>query len=214
SPTTLGAHISAHAHIVSSTTSGTCGATLNNTASFTSDNGGSGEASASVSVVGPASTAFSESFDGIAAPALPLGWTATNAQGASPLWVTSTVSPDTAPNDAFVDDPASVSDKRLESPSIAIQSTSAQLSFRNNYNLESGFDGGVLEVAIGGAAYQDIIAAGGSFVSGGYNASISREFGNPLAGRSAWSGSSAGYVSTVLNLPAAAAGQNIRLRWP
>jgi uncharacterized repeat protein (TIGR01451 family) len=49
SPTTLGANASTAAHVISSTTSGSCG-NLNNTASFTSGNGGSGQASASVSV--------------------------------------------------------------------------------------------------------------------------------------------------------------------
>ena len=79
---------------------------------------------------------FSENFDGVVAPALPTGWVATNAQGPAPLWVTSTTTPETAPNDAFVDDPAVVSDKRLDTPGISITSASAKVSFRNNYNLE------------------------------------------------------------------------------
>ena len=53
-------------------------------------------------------TTFSENFDGVTAPALPAGWVASNAAGVAPLWVTTTTTPDTAPNDAFVDDPATV----------------------------------------------------------------------------------------------------------
>ena len=110
-----------------------------------------------------------------------------------------------------------VSDKRLDSPSIPITSSAAQLTFRNNYNLEASppsfFDGGVLEISIGGGAFTDIIAAGGSFVAGGYTGTISTGFSNPLAGRQAWSGNSAGFITTTVNLPAAAAGQNIVLRW-
>ena len=50
-------------------------------------------------------------------------------------------------------------------------------------------------------------------MSGGYNSTISDAYGNLLAGRNAWSGDSGGYVLTVVNLPAAAAGQVIQLRW-
>jgi hypothetical protein len=75
------------------------------------------------------------------------------------------------------------------------------------------FDGGVLEIQIGGGAFTDIEAAGGSFVSGGYTTTIDPGDDNPLDGRSVWSGSSGGFITTVVNLPAAAAGQNIRLKW-
>jgi hypothetical protein len=61
--------------------------------------------------------------------------------------------------------------------------------------------------------FQDILAAGGSFVSNGYNRTLSTSYSNPLGGRSAWSGTSTNYVTTIVNLPAAAAGQNIQLRW-
>jgi hypothetical protein len=156
---------------------------------------------------------FAENFDGVAAPALPAGWVAANAAGAAPLWVTSAAAPDTAPNDAFVDDPAGIADKRLDSPPIAIATASAQLTFRNSYVLENAFDGGVLEISIGGGAFADILTAGGSFVSSGYSGTISAGFSSPIAGRQAWTGNSAGYVTTVVNLPAAAAGQSVVLRW-
>ncbi len=169
--------------------------------------------------LGTVSVAFSENFDSVVAPALPAGWAATNAVNPDGIfWVTSssgTPAPpaDTAPNAAFVNDPAAISDKRLDSPSIAISSPSAQLTFRNNWALESGFDGGVLEIAIGAGPFTDIVTAGGSFVTGGYTSTISSSFSNPLAGRRAWSGSSGGFVTTTVNLPAAAAGNNIVLRW-
>jgi len=144
-----------------------------------------------------------QNFDGVTAPALPAGWVATNAQGAAPLWVTSTTTPDTAPNDAFIDDPATISDKYLDTPAIAIGTAAgAQVTFRNNYNLESTFDGGVLEISINGGAFADIVTAGGSFVSGGYNAAISTAFSSPIAGRMAWSGNGGGYITSTANLPA------------
>src|SRR6185369_6332956 len=65
-------------------------------------------------------------------------------------------------------------------------------------------------------AFTDIVAAGGSFVSGGYTGTVSGGFANPLGGRAAWCRTSPGYpgfVTTAVNLPAAASGQTIRLRW-
>ena len=166
---------------------------------------------------------FSENFDNATPPALPAGWRAFNAAGAAPLWVTSaagTPAPpfDSALNAAFINDPSGVSDRWLHSPSLIIPSATAQLSFRNNYNLEASggsfYDGGVLEISIdGGATFTDILAAGGSFVSGGYNGTISTGFSNPIAGRMAWSGNSGGFLTTTVNLPAAANGQAVVFRW-
>ncbi len=75
------------------------------------------------------------------------------------------------------------------------------------------YDGGVLEIAIGNGSFTDILSAGGSFASGGYNCTLSLKNGNALGGRKAWGGSSGGWVPVTVNLPAAAAGQNIQLRW-
>src|SRR5204862_7625273 len=117
--------------------------------------------------------AFSESFDSVTAPALPTGWVATNGQGPAPLWCTTTTDAYLGPNDAFVDDPPVISDKYLDSPPISITSAAASVSFRNYYRLESGFDGGVLEISspnINVGAFTDITspAVGGSFAGFGY----------------------------------------------
>jgi hypothetical protein len=165
--------------------------------------------------------AFGQSFDGVTSPALPAGWTAANATGPAPLWTTSSTpapgalapAADSPTNAAFVDDPSVVSDKILTSPSLAIRTPSAQLVFRQNRNLENLFDGGVLEISIGGGAFQDILAAGGSFETRGYNGTVSTCCTNPLAGRQAWTGNSGGFVFTTVNLPAAAAGHSVVLRW-
>lgn len=175
-----------------------------------------------LSGIDPASTihvegdgsAFSENFDSVTDPALPPGWTTVSLDGAE-SWVTQTTTFDTAPNAAFVNDVNSVTDTALVSPLFFIGSATAQLSFQNSFDTEGGFDGGVLEISIGGGTFTDILDAGGSFVSGGYNGTIDPDpiFGNALSGRAAWTGSSAGFISTVVNLPAAAAGQNVQLRW-
>ncbi len=163
---------------------------------------------------GTVALGLAENFDGVTAPALPAGWTATNPITTDGiLWVTTAASSDTAPNSAFVNDPSAVNDKVLDSPSIPVTTSSATVSFRHSFNLEDTFDGGVLEISIGGGPFTDIIAAGGSFVQGPYTDTISSSFSSPIAGRQAWSGSSGGYITTVANLPAAASGQNVVLRW-
>lgn len=157
---------------------------------------------------------LAENFDGVTAPALPAGWAATNATGAAPLWVTSTATPDSAPNAAFVDDPAALSDKQLTTPAVNFSGASAFIQFRNNFNLESGFDGGVLEVSVNNGAFVDVTSlAGASFISGGYTAAISTGFSSPIAGRSAWTGNSGGYITTRVNLGGSLAGQSARFRF-
>jgi hypothetical protein len=157
---------------------------------------------------------LSEHFDNATPPALPPDWIATNVQGPPPLWVTSDSGvpmppADTLPNAAFIDDPAVVSDKLLDSLSILVPLAVLSLTFRHNFNLEAsgedpnlGFDGGVLELSTdGGNTFQDVLAAGGTFTIGGYNRTISADRGSPIAGRHAWSGNSEGFVTTVVNLP-------------
>ena len=159
---------------------------------------------------------FGQTFDGVTSPAIPAGWTTTLVVGQTgdPAWYTSTSFFDTPPNAARAEDTTHSTDKVLDSPPIAIATASARLTFRNKYDLESGYDGCVLEISIGGGAFQDIIAAGGAFVSGGYNGTISAtSTSTPLAGRSAWTGTSTGFVTSVVDLPPAAAGQSVVLRW-
>ena len=168
---------------------------------------------------------FIQNFDGVTPPALPPDWLATNAQGPPPLWVSSDSGvpmppADTLPNATFIDDPAVVSDKRLDSSQLNFfEGLSVRLTFRHNFNLEAsdqnpdlGYDGGVLELSTdNGNTFQDILAVGGSFVMGGYNRTISTDRGSPIAGRQAWSGNSSGFVTTVVNVPAFQ--EPGRLRW-
>ncbi|MCX6923640.1 MAG: immunoglobulin domain-containing protein [Verrucomicrobia bacterium] len=152
---------------------------------------------------------FSQNFDGVTAPALPSAWSSSPAG----IWKTTTAQRDSLLNSAFAPNAASVTDYQLTSPQIPISSASAQLSFRHYYLTESGYDGGVLEISINGGAFADIVMANGVFVSGPYNGTIASAYGNPLAGRSAWTGDSGGFLTTTVTLPAAAAGGNIQLRW-
>jgi Subtilase family len=171
------------------------------------------------------SMGWGQSFDNVMPPALPPNWVATNVQGPPPLWRTSDsgvpIPPaDTAPNASFIDDPAVVSDKRLDSQQFTIfEAFAGRLTFRQNFNLEAsgvdpdlGFDGGVLEISVDqGQTYRDILDAGGGFLIGGYNRTISIDRGSPIGGREAWSGNSGGFITTVVSLPLIVI--EGRLRW-
>jgi hypothetical protein len=163
---------------------------------------------------------FSQNFDGVTAPALPAGWT-TNASGAELAWVTESTVRDTAPNAAFVNDGANIGLSDLVSPAIALPAGPAQLSFRHTFAFEcnttvatNAYDGAVLEIKIGTNAFVDITnSPGAGWVSNGYNRRIDPSYGNPLTNRWAWSGTNAGFVTTIVDLPTAAQGQTIQLRW-
>ncbi len=163
-----------------------------------------------------ATTSLTQSFDGVTAPALPAGWTTTTSGGQA-LWVTSTNTSDTAPVAAFTAGASTAGVNELVSPGINILSTTAQLTFRQNYNLQNTSatrnDGGVLEIKIGTNSFTDIQSAGGNFVTGGYIRILGNTRSNPLGGRSAWTGNSGGFITTTVNLPASAAGQTIQLKW-
>ncbi|MBA3631302.1 MAG: VCBS repeat-containing protein [Acidobacteria bacterium] len=165
-------------------------------------------------VTGVRSLSLSENFDGVAAPALPAGWANVQISGTGINWETTTTTPSSPPNAAFANEPAAVNLSALVSPAVSIQGTDSQISFKNFFNTEAGFDGMVLEYTTnGGATWTDVIAGGGSFVSGGYNVTISSGFSSPIAGRRAWSGDSSGYIDTVVNLPASLSGQTVQFRW-
>ncbi len=167
--------------------------------------------------------ALDEEFDNFPLPNLPKGWT-TSASGAAVNWVLSERSFDTPPNGAYSATPNQIGSNELITPTFSIVSTTAEVEFRNKYDLESTFlrnrlyDGSVLEIKIGSGSWQDILAAGGTFLSGGYDGIIDNCCQNPLAGRRGWSGKSglnntAVFITTRAKLPASAAGQNVQFRF-
>lgn len=169
--------------------------------------------------LGTYTVTLTQNFDTVTAPALPSGWTTTSS-GALPNWRTTNSLADTVPNAAFSPDINSAGINELVSSPVTLPLAPMQLTFKHRYDLESspftntvGYDGGVLEIKIGTNAFVDITNAGGTFVSGGYTKVISAAFDCPLSNRPAWSGTISTYTNTVVNLPPAAAGQTIQLRW-
>jgi hypothetical protein len=171
--------------------------------------------------LGTVNTVLSENFDGVVAPALPAGWVATTAQDVannSNPWATDTTTPDTAPNSVFTNDPNNISDELLDTPTINITSNVARLIFRHSFILENTFDGGVIEISspnINAGAFTDVTnaAVGGSFVQGGYTATIDTRFGNPISGRMAFTGNSGGFITSIVNLGPNVMGQSIKIRF-
>ncbi|HMJ91034.1 MAG TPA: hypothetical protein VK530_14525, partial [Candidatus Acidoferrum sp.] len=160
--------------------------------------------------IGATLTRLNQTFESATPPALPVNWQTTT--GAT-NWVTVRGVFNTVSNSVFVVDSDTVSDIALTSPSFTVSSTNAQLSFWHRYATEYGFDGGVLEISINNGPFLDILEAGGRFGANGYNFFIDGSFGNPLAGRDAWTGSSTNFVTTTIALPASASGKSVRLRW-
>src|SRR5687768_17533889 len=68
----------------------------------------------------PEIVVFSENFDGVAAPAIPVGWT-TSVTGQIELFRTVSDFPDTAPNAIFTNDPNTSGLAELVSPSITLE---------------------------------------------------------------------------------------------
>jgi hypothetical protein len=157
-------------------------------------------------------------------PILPPGWTSASSGSGVP-WETTTNPPANLPGigeDEFptpppnntsliVLDTAGVGQSLLMSPPFKVATSNAQLYFRTSFNVSNKFDGGLLEIAIANQPFQDIIQAGGSFVKDGYNTVLDDR--NPLGPRPAWSGDSGGWLPAIVNLPPAAAGQFVQLRW-
>jgi len=189
---------------------GDCGDTLNLTLDLTATGGY--QTSATLPVILGASSSGSileQNFDGF--PVLPTDWTS-NASGAAQDWNITTANPDTGPRSAFGDSATAVGEATLTSPVVTL-GTGSNLTFRHDFDFESGYDGGVLEASLDDGAWFDLPSASGVGISGGYNDTISGSYSSPISDRDAWSGDSNGYTTVSVDLPDTWQGQDIRFRW-
>ena len=164
-----------------------------------------------------------ESFDETTPPALPPGWVSGFTPGPADCipagtcalgtnWATTTTAPHTPPHCMFHDAPGCVTDSTLDTPFFGGGATNGTfLHFRHSYDLENGRDGAVLEISINNGPFVDFVAAGGGNLQ--YSGTISTDFQSPIAGRSAWTGNSGGYVDIFAQMPLSALGKTVRLRF-
>ncbi len=144
------------------------------------------------------------------------GWTHSAATGTD-TWAIVTTNPHSGTSNYRGLDPATTSDQRLVSPSVALPTgqNPVVLSFWHVPNMEpSGttacFDGGLLEVSSnGGTTWTQVPPA--NLLLGGYRGAISSSFSNPLAGLQAWCGTTT-YTNTIADLTSYA-GQTVQLRY-
>lgn len=129
------------------------------------------------------------------------------------VWTTTGTNVHSAPLSFFTPNHTSASDQILRTTaSYALPSgpsAFSTLSFWHNYNLESSWDGAVVEISTnGGTTWSDL----GNYMSGArYNGTLNSS-ANPLTGRSAFTGTSNGWVKTSISL-AAFAGQSVMIRF-
>ena len=186
---------------------GTCGDQVDLQLNLVADGGYAASIPVPV-VLGLEQAFFNQNFD--ASSSIPAGWSSEVTSKGS-QWSVETTAANSSPNAMFAEDKSQSGSSTLTSPPVAIGSNPGTLSFSHHYDTEAGYDGGVLEIKIGGGAWQDIIDAGGVFLSGAYNLALSGNR-NPLAGRSGWSGDSGGFTTTTVALPPAAANQSVTFR--
>ena len=130
-------------------------------------------------------------------PALPAGWAATIGTGPT-NWVVSSAQSHSAPSSFFAFDNANaITDFRISTTvPINLGPPSSKMTFWHNYNTESGWDGGVVEISTnGGGVWTDL---GSRMTINGYNNSVGGT--NPIAGRPAFSGNSGGWIQTTVDL--------------
>lgn len=112
-------------------------------------------------------------------------------------------------NSWFAPDPNDASDIYLVLDPIGPITPASQLSFWHNYNTEADWDGCVLEVSTDGVNFADL---GGQIIQNGYNGTIIVNPASAISGRNAWTGSSGGFVQSIVNL-GAYSGQNVYIRF-
>ena len=150
--------------------------------------------------------------ENVAGATIPATWTASSIN--STVWSVSTTVNHSAPNSFAAiynvnlanDLSLATANQLTITPNTVSNYTT--LSFWHQYNTEEGWDGGVVEISTNnGSTWTDL---GSRMIKNRYNGSLGT--GSNLAGRSAFTGTSSGFVETVVNL-SAYAGQQIRIRF-
>ncbi|MEO7484269.1 MAG: T9SS type A sorting domain-containing protein [Ferruginibacter sp.] len=154
---------------------------------------------------------FTHLNEAVPGPGIPTGWAATI--GAGPVnWVLSSTQFHSAPSSFFAVDYASAgTDFRMSTTTPAVlAATPATLTFWHNFNTESGWDGGVVEISTnGGGTWVDL---GNNMTVNRYNNTVGTGSNNPIAPRAAFSGNSGGWIQTKARLLPTSVNALIRFR--
>ncbi len=134
-------------------------------------------------------------------------WTVASLSGTGP-WSLSADRAASPVTSWFVADPGAVTDQVLIMEALDPVDANMELTFQNRINSEGSWDGGVLEYAVAGGAWQD---AGSLIVEGGYTSTLSSS-SNPLSGREVWAGDNGGFETVRVDL-ATLDGQTVQFRW-
>ena len=124
-------------------------------------------------------------------------------------WGLDTGNPNGGASAWFAVNPATTGDQYLASTGTLTVPDNGQLRFWHHYDVQTGFDGGVVEISTDGATWDDL---GPDMTQGGYNGTINTCCTNPLAGRAAFTGNSGGYIETRIDLDSYA-GQAVYIRF-
>jgi hypothetical protein len=138
------------------------------------------------------------------------GWESVNTDGA-PNWVLSPAGAGDIGRAQLPDAGTLRYEASLLSPIFAVPARGADLEFHQRRTYSWANTVGVLEVAIDGGPFEDIVAAGGTFRAGAYDGRSLA--GNPLGFRWAWAAAPELYTLTRVSLPSAANGKSARLRF-
>ncbi len=137
-------------------------------------------------------------------------WTHSADQGADDWGIITSSYAHSPDNVWFASDPSIVTDKFLVSRTVTLTPLS-ELTFWHRYNMETGYDGGVIEISTdGGAGWEDL---GPMIIEGEYNDTISTCCSNPIGGQAAWSGDSGATMTRVTADLAAYAGTEALIRF-
>ncbi len=137
-------------------------------------------------------------------------WTLTNAGGTTNWALASSPAPHQGTNSWFCVDASTITDVRLELTTSIVPVAGTILSFWHKYAFESSYDGGVVELSTnGGSSWQDLEIR---MINAAYDANLSTLYGNPLAGRRAFTGNQISYSQVLIDL-SPFAGQNVKIRF-
>lgn len=139
------------------------------------------------------------------------------------LWSRTEINSDPAQHVAYAPDAGAPGQSILVSPVMQVNASGEfKISYRQRHVFEgdasANYDGGVVEISSdGGATWQDVTAAGGTFGLGSaYNGVISNCCSNPLAGRNAFVKSNPGwpaFATVTINFGTAMAGKSVQVRF-